>query len=300
MKKVARLFIVAVFVPSLLLAWLAVRSLRDQQLVLERQQFLLYQGQADLLAEKANVFVSDQESQFSQQVEALLARKDSGNLSNVFDERLRREWPSADVGFVVTPTCVLTSPSPASSPAAAAFCADFGTFLVSGAPAEVYVSSGKNAGNYSNGVAQFANGNFVAANSGATDVASKNSLLMQRQQAINNIRVVVPQQALQGIQNDEAQQSKIASSETEFKQLVGDSTDGAVARFVENKLKVLIWHRSLSDPGLIFGAQLSLDRLKQNLRAIVDGLDPDLRKDIVVALLDDTARPVAVSQAGYT
>ena len=33
MKKVALVFVLAVFVPSLVLAWLAVRSLRDQQLI---------------------------------------------------------------------------------------------------------------------------------------------------------------------------------------------------------------------------------------------------------------------------
>ena len=41
MKKVALVFVMAVFVPSLVLAWLAVRSLRDQQFVLERQRSLL-------------------------------------------------------------------------------------------------------------------------------------------------------------------------------------------------------------------------------------------------------------------
>ena len=42
MKKVAIVFVVAVLVLSLVLAWLAVRSLRDQQFLLERQQSLHY------------------------------------------------------------------------------------------------------------------------------------------------------------------------------------------------------------------------------------------------------------------
>ena len=41
MKKVALVFILAVLLPSLVLAWLAVRSLHDQQFLLERQQSLL-------------------------------------------------------------------------------------------------------------------------------------------------------------------------------------------------------------------------------------------------------------------
>jgi hypothetical protein len=43
MKKVALVFVVAVLVPSLVLAWLALRSQRDLQFLFERQQSLLYQ-----------------------------------------------------------------------------------------------------------------------------------------------------------------------------------------------------------------------------------------------------------------
>jgi hypothetical protein len=44
MRKVALVFVIAVIAPSLVLAWLALRSLRDQEVVLERQQTLLYWG----------------------------------------------------------------------------------------------------------------------------------------------------------------------------------------------------------------------------------------------------------------
>ena len=53
MKKAALVFVLAVLAPSLVLAWLAVRSVRDQQIVLERQQALLYQGVADAIAREA-------------------------------------------------------------------------------------------------------------------------------------------------------------------------------------------------------------------------------------------------------
>ena len=62
MKKVALVFVLAVFVPSLVLAWLAVRSLRDQQIVLERQQSLLYQGVADSIAKQAQDAFAREES----------------------------------------------------------------------------------------------------------------------------------------------------------------------------------------------------------------------------------------------
>ena len=73
MKKVALVFVLAVFVPSLVLAWLAVRSLRDQQFVLERQRSLLCQGVADSVAKEAANLLAEQQREFARQVEALLA-----------------------------------------------------------------------------------------------------------------------------------------------------------------------------------------------------------------------------------
>ena len=68
MKKVALVFVLAVFVPSLVLAWLAVRSLRDQQFILERQQSLLYQGVADAKAKEVQDALAEYQHSFVGQV----------------------------------------------------------------------------------------------------------------------------------------------------------------------------------------------------------------------------------------
>src|SRR5204863_8022740 len=138
MKKVALVFVLAVFVPSLALAWLAVRSLRDQQLVLERQQSLLYQGVADSLAKEAESFLTDRQHEFTLQVESLLAASSPAGLAGEFDPKLRAAWPLAEVGFVVAPTGDILSPSPLSRPEARNFCADNSKFLGNCEPAEVY------------------------------------------------------------------------------------------------------------------------------------------------------------------
>src|SRR5256885_3211257 len=88
MKKVALVFVLAVFVPSLALAWLAVRSLRDQQFILERQQSLLYQGVADSVAKDASGLIAEEQREFARQVEALLADAKPMDLAGSFDERL--------------------------------------------------------------------------------------------------------------------------------------------------------------------------------------------------------------------
>jgi len=69
MRKVALAFVLAVIVPSLVLAWLAVRSLRDQQFLIERQQSLLDQRATDSVAQNisrpaaAGVFLAGGKSQ---------------------------------------------------------------------------------------------------------------------------------------------------------------------------------------------------------------------------------------------
>src|SRR5882672_17085 len=107
MKKVALVFVLAVFAPSLVLAWLAVRSLCDQQLVLERQQSLLYQGVTDSFARQVAALLN--QHGFGLQTEELLANNLEGDIAVSFDERLRTNWPAARVGFVVA-SGILTCP----------------------------------------------------------------------------------------------------------------------------------------------------------------------------------------------
>ena len=118
MKKIALVFVLAVFVPSLVLALLAVRSLRDQQLILERQQSLLYQGVADSLAKEADNSLEGLQHEFGQQVEALLANGRAPEVARSFDEKIRPACAVADVGFAVTLNGTLISPSSAGRPAA--------------------------------------------------------------------------------------------------------------------------------------------------------------------------------------
>ncbi len=297
MKKIALVFVLAVFVPSLVLAWLAVRSLRDQQLILERQQSLLYQGVADSLAKSADDFLAAQQHEFGQQVEAMLADHKARDLPITFDERLRTNWTPAQVGFVVTLKGEILSCATDIRPAAQAFYADNGKFLGNRESAEVYWNSAKNViNNSSQNISTTINSSF---NGGYVEPApTKNNNYATKELAK---RKVVPQQQalLSQQENDLQQYSKVASSEAEFRQLVGDSSEGMVARFLENKLNLLLWYRSPRDTNLIFGAQISLAHLKESLKPVVQTLEPALREDIAVALLDDNAKPVAVAPAGF-
>jgi hypothetical protein len=148
MKKVALVFVLAVFVPSLVLAWLAVRSLRDQQFLLERQQSLLYQGVADALAAKVQEALAEYQHTFALKVTTLLREGEPRAVARSFDSRLSQDWPLAQVGFAVTTTGEMLSPAPQGRPEARTFYTDNGRFLANRESVEVYLNAkqGLNAG----------------------------------------------------------------------------------------------------------------------------------------------------------
>ena len=524
----------AVFVPSLVLAWLAVRSLRDQQFLLERQQSLLYQGIVVDTAKQIRDILAEDQHEFVNRVAALLRDRDSRQVARSFDELLHQEWPLAQVGFVVTSSGDILSPSRTGRPEASSFYVMNSGFLANRETAEVYRNNvkganggfGNSAGNYNgmgqpagqfanttalpeqqqfepnaspqsqqrdgqqaaisrqtpaqvaapsipnppsqnpvdtqqaqvlnapaaqsaqpnpssaqttrqydngtwNSVGQFnndlrlvgngftpftntlgvnywiatnwqgailvatndSNGNLALVNAYNSSKVSQRTVtpLYQnpgRNTTLNNLRTTDggaqqfrpandpvgnwPQTGVQngfnrdnqafqqkagppatnapapnanvrqqfelnsansvanslndlfyvninlgqvqdnvqsfqqgqGSQagqasdiNNNWQYSKVAASEAEFRQLIGDDSEGTLARYVDNKLNVLFWCRAPQDPGLIFGASVALPHLIENLSPLLE--QPDLQGDICVALLDDLPRPVALSHPGF-
>lgn len=115
-------------------------------------------------------------------------------------------------------------------------------------------------------------------------------------------RSVIPQQAISAPDNSSPESlpdSKVAPSEAEFRQIIGEQSEGTLARFSDNKLNVLIWYRPPRRSDLVFGIQLSLPMLVEGVKDYVHNLDPLLAKEICVALLDDSARPVARSHGNF-
>ena len=463
MKKVALVFVVAVILPSLVLAWLAVRSLRDQQFLLERQQSLLDQRVTDALAQNISDYLAQRQQEFSAQVESLAANRDAQSVAAQFDNQIRQRWPLAEVGFCVTLSGKILSPPPNARPAAQMFRLDNSDFLGNLEAVEVYWNANNfNNANVNNGNAlnttssltrnstapssSTLNGNSVAnrlaaspqtvagnvaaqnqsqqvlaqaapagappqekttfansarnggqnsasggqnqtfapnnsfgggggrggrggggggggfgggsqggqrqsqqtpaqtdsadqipqqrqqpavAGAAQLDVQIATTLPQQGQVALDNsvaLKDTEGQQLSQNIVNyksaqtrkvnpqsqqyqggeknaaipDDSQNnlSRVVPAEAEFRQLIGNESDGMLARFLQNKLKLMFWHRLGAEPDLIFGAQLNLDRVVDGLRGLVQP-DPALQNEICLALLDDNAKPVAISRANF-
>ncbi len=301
MKKVALVFVLAVFVPSLVLAWLAVRSLRDQQFILERQQSLLYQGVADAKAKEVQDALTEYQHSFAAQVTKLLGKRDPQEIAGSFDDLLRRDWPLAQVGFCVSLAGQIKAPALYARAEARKFLDDNGRFLANRESADVYANPKQLPGNVNN--ANYQNVQPQPSSGAPADLQNESA----RQAAFNKLqqRNVFPQQQTLSSQrqdaNEQTQQqfSKAAAAPAEFRQLIGEDTEGTLARFVDNKLNVLLWYRSPSDPELVFGTQLALRRLIEGLSPLVRQVEPALGNEICVALLDDTAKPVALSHPGF-
>ncbi len=341
MRKIALVFVLAVLAPSLVLAWLAVRSLRDQQFLLERQQSLLYQGVTDSLVNSINDYIAQQQREFNSDVETFISGKNPRLIAPFFDQQLRTNWPLVEVGFCVTlsgnlvcPTC----PPPLNAPELRAFCVENSAFLGNRETVQVYwnasnpnTKSGLNNANSDVGNSQSAvsnvsqQKNFVP----SQNFGGNNNSPAERQQPLDQQQTYQPDPNSQANGNQVAQNSlksqirsvypqknykqtfanatadeqdnnlsKIAPSQAEFGQLIGDATDGMLARYLENKLRLMFWHRSSQDPDLVFGAQLDLNRLVEGMHDFVQP-DSALRDDICVALLDDNARPKTLSRPGF-
>lgn len=264
MKKVALVFVLAVFVPSLVLAWLAVRSLRDQQLVLERQAALLAEEAAEGVVRSVGVKLTEIRGDFTNRTERLLESPaapaaqaplaDFADIRTRFDEQLRAEWPLAAVGFAVSFTGECFSPSMFGSAEARGFRLANEQFLCNRESLEVVWNSPK--------------GRIP---------------LRDLEQGVQKSQQVFAQNS--------AAPAPANASERSFRDLIGNERDGAVARFVNDQLNLLLWYRPPANPFLVFGAQLKPAVLRARLAEAVR-LEPAVAPDFAAVLLDDDRQPV--------
>jgi len=116
-------------------------------------------------------------------------------------------------------------------------------------------------------------------------------------------RNVIPQQMLA---RDSAALSNSVPEESDFRRVIGTETSGELARFLENKLRVMVWSHAATDSPIVFGAQLNIAKVVETLRASfqIPELTPDSfsrvgHSETCEAILDDTGHPVALSISGF-
>jgi signal transduction histidine kinase len=324
MRKFALIFVLAVFLPSVVLGWLALDSLRNQEFVFERQQELLLQGTSDRLAERIRGFLDEKLNEFGNQVDQLAGGTDVAS----FDERIRVIWPAARVGFVVTLDGKLVGPPAPGNGAAQPFLEANKKFLTNAESVEVYQQPSQ-----ANQQPTTAN-NERESQKSAKSESAKSSAAKPLRKEEGTGRTPAPQRAksIEPVTGDSAGKaaeaapplpvassqrmiprsvnpqkelkqsdtsiSNVLPAEADFHQLIGTAMAGSVARFVGNELFVIFWHRTAADPELVFGAEVNLNGFTKNFGQLILP-DYDLAKSVCVALLDDKGKPVVTTAPDF-
>ena len=279
MRKVALVFVIAVIAPSLVLAWLALRSLRDQEAVLERQQTLLYQGVTDAVAAKIRSQVDELRGDFRSEVAKLLqGTTDVGSAASRFDAELRRRWPVADIGFVVALDGDVLAPSMYAGPDARRFRVENERFLCSRESVEVYWNGPKGTINLTQ-----LDQNEPSKTSPPIEVFKGKAA-----------RAVAPEKEAM----PDALASKLAPESAAFREIVRNGESGTFARFLQDQLNVLFWYRPPSPIPVVFGARVNLARLVEKVRGSII-VDESLNREICLALINAAGTPVALSQQQF-
>ncbi|HLJ26364.1 MAG TPA: ATP-binding protein [Candidatus Angelobacter sp.] len=142
MRRSAWIFLAAILLPSLVLAWMAVRSARDQQVILEHQQAIICQNITDALAKQVQDQVDSSRQAFVQTTDQLLQASPSSQvLAATFNQQLHRRWNLAEVGFSVDLRGIIYSPNPYEGVVARAFRNENDRFLSNRENVEVFAQN---------------------------------------------------------------------------------------------------------------------------------------------------------------
>jgi len=227
---------------------------------------------ADTRAQSILEHLDKAQRTFAYETEALLKRSAPVELAASFDTLLRQQWPLAEVGFVVAHEGQVLAPSPLANAQARQFRVENDRFLCSAESCEVFWNSPK----------------------GPINLAKLETKDAQEPTfKAKTERTVMPAKG-----TSDTGAFRLSAGETNFRTLVGDEPDGAFARFLQDKLHLMFWHRAANDPNYVFGVQVHLKRLIEDLRPHVE-LPPSLDREICLALLDDASLPVALSEPGF-
>jgi signal transduction histidine kinase len=340
LKKLALVFVLAIFAPALLLGVLALRTASRQRMIMQQQEIELRQKETDELADKVRSLLADEQRSFLNAVDRLRDRVGLDELEQDFSSRLPAEWDRDCTGFAVDQNGVVISPRPRSASDAATrdFLRQNGAFLGNQTAAEVYqqntasygqsqetgaqssdnemsdttkslapsgVTRGMTAGVASMSAAKSGNesgslDSDASASANLKDAEAAPAAAAPEQAFKMKLRAVSPQN--QSAQAPALPLSQLNFATSHFLQLVDNGHDGILARYVDDELVVVFWVRPAGLNGTILGAQMKAPALFEAIRPGIDLLKParEASPEDCLAILDDHARPVALSVPGFT
>lgn len=297
MKRTAFIFLIGVFLPSFALGWLALRSIGEQQIILERRTAELYQSEADQLAAETRETVFQQQAEFSQSVRKFLVGKSLSQAVKTFTAEMNQAVPDA-IAFVISPEGKILSPELSSQTSAEnsrirRFLAENRTFLSGEIETEVFQL--QKIPQPAPSLSRKQRSKESASSTISKPVKSRD----YKQQAI--VRNVIPQRSQAAeISSDkeEAAPANLAPQFSDFRSAVSHASDGILARFVNNELQWVFWEKPPATEGYIFGWMLPADAMHKRIQTALDALALSHR-ELCFAVLDERGQPVFRSPANF-
>ena len=309
MKKTALIFLLAIFVPALILGGIALRTAGQQKIIIQQQQIELRQKEADDIAAQVRLAIGGEHQAFTDAVNRLLAATEPADLAREFTVRLHEAWPRKCIGFAVTAGGSILSPYVRSSTGAATvkFLRDNAPFLGNEVAAQVFQAgatpreelakqmenSAQNANSAAQQTQKLKTVDSAAINDTKTEFtyakkslplkagSTSGALNSQPTAALNSRLAEAPAQtkedrlyrkvAPQNVQQNAPNQpvSQLTVETSRFSKLVSDGHEGVLARFVQDELQILFWVRPDRDRDLVFGAQVDPKDLRDLLDPIL-------------------------------
>ena len=144
MTRTALIFLLAVFLPALILGGLALRSATEQRIIIERQEAELRQKQTDDIAEEIRLALNAEHQLFTEAVQTLLSEDTPQNFAMNCQSLMPRVWERPGIPFAVTVDGQILAPSLGGkflNTANERFIADNGDFLGNKIAVDVYQTS---------------------------------------------------------------------------------------------------------------------------------------------------------------
>jgi signal transduction histidine kinase len=293
LKRQALIFLVAIFLPSFVLGWIALRAAGKQRILIERQAADLHQAETDSIASSIRDTVETKQRAFAESVRALIATDTPSAVAENYGQLLAGVWTGGGVPFAISPRGALAYPSNAQARGARqveTFLGNNAAFLTNARAEEVYQQIPQDK------IESKQSSSYFDRSAGAQAVLQSRAALSKEavarksesQGAQLNNRNIVPQNDAQA-----AAPSKLVPEYSDFQTALGGAAQGMLARFVQNDLQVIFWTKPDPASNWLFGVALGPEELARLVRLPANA-DPET----VLAILDDRARPVATAPGG--
>ncbi len=310
MPRSALIFLVAIFLPSLVLGWLALRTAGEQRILIERQEVNLRQSETDAAAAQVRMVMDQKQQLFAETIRSLTAQHGASALAESYDILLHEVWADSGVPFAVAPDGALAFPSAAQGRANSSF-GDFransAAFLSNRSTEEVFQmqqvvkgktgtsAESKNAATPSPAEKAEKRSLPVEPKSEPASGSSLADKTLRKMPSVPTRNVAPQKEAARAADLPVA--SKVAPEFSNFQNATQGATQGIIARFVQNELEVLLWTKPDPRENWIFGVMLA----PAQIRALLGEVLPDNSYGgTELAILDERARPVVQAPAGFT